>query len=180
MRRGFTIIELLASMVVMSVLGTLGSVLLLNAADGYTDAVTRTRAHADLSVTFDRIVREVRSIGLDDGASGVAPDIDRLTPELLRWRDSDDEVWQITLTGTNLTLAADGGAPAVLLGDVSDVNFVAYGDTHDTLAASLNGNACDDIRRIGIEVEVTRDGLVESLRTLVYLRGTLEGGEASS
>ena len=90
-RRGFTLIEAIATIVLLSILGTFGSLVILNSTEGYIDASTVSQLHAELSISLDRIVRELRKIELDSGAAGVAPDIDSVTTTSIAWRHSDGD-----------------------------------------------------------------------------------------
>lgn len=175
-RRGFTMVELIASLAILSLLGTLSSVLILEAADGYVDAASSAQAHTDLSIAMDRIVREVRAIDLDPDAGGVAPDIDEVDAALLEWRDESDTVSRLELAGTELRLSIEDGAARTLLDGVTAFEIVGRDDDHAILALPLQGAECDVVRRIGFTITIQRNGTTQSLRALVFLRAAMAGG----
>lgn len=174
-RHGFTLIEAITTIVLLSILGMFGSLIILNNTEGYIDASTRSQLHAELSISLDRIVRELRKIELDSGAAGVAPDIDSVTATSIAWRDADGAAYSLTLSGANLLLVVNGGASNVLLSDVTGLTLGTYDENNASLAASLSGVACDPIRRVEISITLTRRGVSETLGTKLFIRSTMSG-----
>lgn len=175
-RRGFTVIEAIATIVVLAVLGSITSLLILNAVDGYSDTATSAQLHGEASIALDRAVRELRRIELDSGASGIAPNIDTVTATSITWSDSGADSYSLSLSGADLMLAVDGGAAAVLLADATAFSVATYDESNTALAASLTGVACDPIRRVALEVTLQRHGVSETLRTKLFIRSTMSGG----
>ncbi len=174
--RGFTLIESIASMVVLAVLGSITSLLILNAVDGYSDAATSAQLHGEASIALDRAVRELRRIELDSGASGIAPNIDTVTATSITWSDSAPGSYSLSVSGSDVMLAVDGGAAAILLADATAFSVATYDESNTALAASLTGVACDPIRRIAIDVTLRQGEVIESLRTKLFIRSTMSGG----
>ncbi|MCH7545815.1 MAG: type II secretion system protein [Planctomycetes bacterium] len=174
-RRGFTLIEAIATIVLLSILGTFGSLVILNSTEGYIDASTVSQLHAELSISLDRIVRELRKIELDSGAAGVAPDIDSVTTTSIAWRDSDGDAYSLSLSGANLLLAVNGGASNILLSDVTGFSLDTYDESNAQLSSSLSGVACDPIRRVEISITLTRQSVSETLGTKLLIRSTMSG-----
>lgn len=170
-RRGLTLVELIATIVVLAALGSTASLIIFNAADGYLASATTAQLHAEASVALDRIARELRRIELDGTAASLAPDIDAFSATSVTW--SGDSI--LRLTGTNLELVEDGAAAAVLLSDVSAFSLAAYDESDAALSLPLSGAACDPIRRVAVSVTLTRDGVSETLGCKVCLRGTMSG-----
>ncbi|MHC5002828.1 MAG: PilW family protein [Planctomycetota bacterium] len=170
-RRGFTLIELIATIVVLATVGTVASAIVMNATGGYVEASTAAQLHAEASVALDRIVRELRSMNLDTDATGIAPDIESIASSAITWNDDDT----LTLTGSNLTLAEDGGSAVVLLGDVSAFTIAASDEDDASVPLPASAASCDPIRRLTITVTVTRHGVSETLRSKLYLRCTMAG-----
>jgi len=166
---GFTLIELVATMVILAALSSVGAGILITATDGYTNASLTAQLHNEASIAMDRMVREVRSIGLDTGAGGSAPDIDTVTATSLAWGGNSS----FSLSGTNIMLTKNGGTARVLLKDVSSFSVQAYDEADNTMAASLSGTGCDTIRRLSLSVTLTRNGVSHTLRTKLFLRATM-------
>lgn len=171
---GFTLVELIVAMVVLTALATVASGLVLTMADSYYDVATTAQLHAELSVAMDRAVRELRQIPFDADAGGVAADIDAVTATSITW----DDDYSLTLVGDNLMLTIDGGAAAVLMADVTTFEVQTYDESNAALAATLNGAACDAIRRIRLTLTAQRYGVSDTLRTRVFVRSTLAGAGA--
>lgn len=176
-RRAFTLIETIATIVVLAVLGSSASMILLTSTDGYIDAASQGQLSAEASVSLDRIVRELRSIPLDSPAGGLAPDIDTVTVNSITWKDGDGDACSLTLSGTDLMLAVDGQAAAVLQGDVATLSVATFDESNAALAGSLSGATCDAIRRIELTMTLQRSGVAETLRTRLFLRCTMVGAE---
>ncbi len=172
MLRGFTLIELIATIVVLAVLGSITSLLILNAVDGYSEAATSAQLHGEASIALDRAVRELRKIELDSAATGVAPNISSVTPTSIAWEPSSS----LSLSGAQLMFVDNGATAAVLLDDVSALSMTTYDESNTALAASLTGVACDPIRRVALEVTLQRHGVSETLRTKLFIRSTMSGG----
>jgi prepilin-type N-terminal cleavage/methylation domain-containing protein len=170
-RRGFTLIELVSTIAVLAALATVASGIIFAATDGYLQATTSAQLHTELSLALDRIVRELRNVPIDDAAGGVAPDIDSLTDESIDWDDDNS----LALSGGELLLTIDGGAPAVLLADVTALSLQGYDESNSAMSQPLSGAACDDIRRVSATITIERYGVSETLRSKVFLRSTMQG-----
>lgn len=170
-RRGFTLVEAVATIVVLAVIGTVSSGIVMNATGGYLEASEGAQLHAEASIALDRIVRELRSMSLDDAASSIAPDIESMSATAITWDDDDT----LALSGTDLLLTEDGGAATLLLGDVSSFALTAHDESDATIALPITGAGCDAVRRVTIELTLTRNGVSESLRAKLFLRCTMAG-----
>ena len=178
-RRGFTLIESMATVVVIATLGSIASLLILTAVDGYSDAANSAQLHAELSVALDRAAREIRKLELDSGATGVAPNVTsiNIAGDDLQWTDSDSDNYRLVRAGTDLMIEVDGGGAAVLLSDVTSFSVQTYDQDNAALANPLAGAACDDIRRVALDVTCQRNDSTERLRTRVFIRSTMAGAE---
>ena len=181
-RRAFTLIESMATVAVLATLGSIASFLILNAVDGYSGAANSAQLHAELSIAMDRAIREMRKIEPDSGASGVAPNIASINAadNNIQWTDADSDAYSLYKSGSNLMLEVDGAGPAVLLSDVTAFTVLTYDQDDNPLAAPMSGAACDDIRRVALNVTVQRNGVSESLRTRVFIRSMMSGAEGGS
>ena len=169
--RGFTLIESIATIVVLGAIGMVASSTIVTAANGFLKATTAGQMNIELSVTLDRAVREIRRIPLDAAASGIAPDIDSVTATSIAWSGNSS----LSLSGTNLMLTINGGTAAVLQTNVSSFSVQAFNESNTALGATLSTTGCDPIRRILLTITVTRDSISETLRARVFLRSTMSG-----
>jgi prepilin-type N-terminal cleavage/methylation domain-containing protein len=169
--RAFTLVEVMATVVVLAIMGSITSAIISTASDGYLDASIRAQIHEEMTAALALAAREIRAIPLDTDATGVAPDIDVFDNDVITWQPTS----LLQYTGGNLTLRRNGGPIINLLQDVSAVTFNAYDESNTLLTPQLTLTACDPIRRIEINVTVTRNGVSETLRTRVFLRSTIDG-----
>jgi hypothetical protein len=170
----------MATVAVLAALGSIASFLIMDAVDDYSETASTAQLHAELSIAMDRLIREVRHIELDGSASGVAPHIVGLGSTYVAWQDSDSDNYSFTLSGGVIYLQIDGVAGAVLLTDVSAVDVKAYDQDNTELPGPLAGAACDDIRRVSIEITLLRNGVSQSLRSKVFIRSTMSGAEGGA
>lgn len=178
-RRGFTLIEAVATIVILGVIGVSASNIIYTSTDSYVSAANTSQVHSELSVALDRIARELRKIELDTAASDVAPNIDSANAASIIWRNSSGEVSSLILNGTDLELVIDDGAASVLLTDVTALTIQCYDEDNRAFGGALSGASCDPIRRIEITLTAQRNGVSESLRAKVFIRGTMTGAAAS-
>src|SRR5262249_38647629 len=68
MRRGFTLIEAIATIIVLATLGSVASTILLTAMNGYTNAAIGAQMQSEASIALDRITRELRKALRDSSA----------------------------------------------------------------------------------------------------------------
>lgn len=169
-RRGFTLVELIAAITVLAAMGSVVSVVLTSAIDGYTRASTSAQLHTELSIAIDRIDQFLRFIPYN-GVSG--PDVVSVTGSSITWQTD----WSLELVGDELRLVEDGGPSRVLLEDVTDFSVQAFDQSNAGLAANIAGSGCDAIQRLQITVTQDRNGVSETLRTRVFIRGLAAGAE---
>lgn len=168
--RAFTLVEVLVTIVVIAAVGSVASLTLTSALDGYIDAATQAQLHTELSIAVDRIDRELRRTGLKS-ASPIAPNISSVSATSIAWNNN----YSLSLAGGNVMLVENGAAAAILQGNVMAFSVQTYNESNTALAATLSGAACDPIRRVRVSITIQRAGMSETLRTKVYLRSTMEG-----
>ena len=133
-------------------------------------AATQAQLHAELSIAMDRITRELHNINLKSGSS-VAPDISSVTASSIAWNNN----YSLSLSGGRVMFVDNGSASAILLDNVTAFSVQTYDESNTALSASLSGSGCDPIRRIQVQITLVRAGVTETLRSRLYLRGTMEG-----
>lgn len=170
-RRGFTLMEAIAGIVVLSVLAAVSSGILLNAADGYVAASVRAQLQSEASVTLDRVTVLLRNLPRDEDGSGSAADLDRVESDAISWsgnhsiRRADDE----------LILELDS-VERTMQNDVVGWLIQSFDESNELIPGVISGPRCDDVQRIELTLTVSRHGVEETLRTRVFLRATLPGG----
>src|SRR5436190_21643080 len=97
-RHGFTLIEAIATIVILAALGSVASTNLMTAMNGYTTAAVGAQMQSEGSVVLDRIVREFRKIQRDTSASTTAPLISSVTASSISWNTTSS----LSLSGTTL------------------------------------------------------------------------------
>ena len=172
MRRGFTLVEAIATIIVLAIIGSIASLIILSAVGGYTDAAVTAQLHIEASTAMDRIVRELRKVPLDSGAAGIAPDINVVTSTSITWGANGE----VSLSGNTLQITTSGPPLGDLLDDVNSFSIQTYDEDNAALAANLTGAACDPIRRIELDLTLQRNGQSASLRTKLFVRSTMSGG----
>jgi len=85
-RHGFTLVEVIASMTVISIVATASSGLIYNAAQAYRDISVRTRLHSAASLAMTRVCTELRVIPLSQSVPSIIPAIDRVTETSIAWK----------------------------------------------------------------------------------------------
>jgi len=169
-RRAFTLVEAIAALVIISVLGSIGSRLVYSAVTAVRDGSDRAELHAEACNTMETLVSTLRDAART--ASGGA-NITSVTPTSIAYNTTQT----IALSGTTLTFTdtAQGGSVQPMLRNVSSFAIQCYDQDGTALATSLSGSGIDPVRRVQITVTVSKNGLSETLRTRVFLRNTMQG-----
>ncbi len=169
-RRAFTLVEVIASIVIVAVLAATSANLVRDTTSGYADAVTRAGLINDGSAALERLVTGIRDIPLRASITPAEPSIATITTNSL----TVDGNHGFALSGTNLRLTV-AGVTTTLLGNVSSFQVRAFDQDNAAMAVSLSGNACDPVRRIELTLTLSRNGVSETLRTRVFLRCMMHG-----
>lgn len=167
-RRAFTVVELIAAVSVIAVLGVMASSLIVRTSTINNDTSQQSQLHTELATAMERVDRTLRQIRNRTGATD--PSIQRLAPTSIAFNGGSS----LTLTGGDLRLD-DGSGVVTILSGVTGVNIQAFDASNAPMAVTLSGSACDPIRRLAVTVTAARAGLSDTLRTKVYLRSTLAG-----
>lgn len=168
-RRGFTLIETIAAITVLSFIALITSSVLWTA----IQATTRGGIEADLqnsiSIATEQVVRHLRNIPKQTGIA--APDISEVKPTAITWSGNTT----LSLSGTNLQISIAGGATRTVLRDVRSFELQAYDESNNALSTRLSGLDCLPIRRISIRIEARRGDGIEIVRTKVFIRSLMSG-----
>lgn len=164
-RQGFTLVELLAVLVLTAGVASVTTPIILAASEAFASAAAQRDSTESASMAVDRLVRMIRAIpdGSED-APGV-PAISSFSAGSLVLNDGT----AVTLSGTSLELTLPGTAAAPLCTQVTAFEFTYYGDDGMVLDLAA-APPQQSVRSIGIHL--VRSGAVE-LRTRAFLRCTL-------
>ena len=173
-RQAFTLVEMLAAVVILGTLGTITASIMMRTASVNADTLLAQQVHSDLEAALERVDRLLREIPAKPSAT--TPYITSLAPTALVLGDGTT----LALSGTDLQLTEPGQSAVTLLSDVSALSIAATNDVNTALAASLAGSACDEVRRISASITVTRGGVSDTLRTKVFVRCALSGAAPGS
>lgn len=172
--RGFSLIEVLAVIVILGIIGGISSSLILTNVASFTESSGRIQLHGEASVTLDRIVREFREIDPDPDTGPPHPDISQAGSTYLRWSGTHS----LRLNGETLLLNTDGVHEDALCESVSELALDFFDESNQSLlvAHAVPGAELQDIQRIAIRLSVTRQGMTETLTTRVFIRAGMTGG----
>jgi type II secretory pathway pseudopilin PulG len=171
MRFGFTLIEAIATIIILATLGSVASTILMTAMNGYTNAAIGAQMQSEASIALDRITRELRKALRDSSASNLAPLISSVSASSIAWNTTSS----LTLSGTTLNFVDSGAASRPLLQDVSAFVIQCYDDSNAPLASNLSGAATQSIRRVSITITMQRNGVSESVRSRIEIRSIMSG-----
>jgi prepilin-type N-terminal cleavage/methylation domain-containing protein len=167
---GFTLIESIATIVIIAVLGSAASFILRASVDSFSRAATSAQLHGEIAAALDRIDRELRNIEAKSGTT-VTPNITSVTASSMTWNTD----YSVSFSSGRLNFVEDGGASSIILQNVTAFTIQTYNESNAALGATLSGAACDPIRRVSIQITASRNGVTETLRTKVFLRCSMKG-----
>ena len=180
MRSGFTLIESIATIVMLAILGSIASFLVVDAVDGYVSASGSAQLHAEGSLALDRIMRELRKIELDPALDPtIAPHIDAVAASTIDWDEASTGIHKLSWSGTAgdpVMLQVDGAAPIILIDDITGFTVSTFDSANLALPAVPSAAERETIRRIAVVLTIQRSGITESVQTKLFIRSTMSGG----
>lgn len=172
-RRGFTLVEVVVSLVVIAVISTVSSGLILSVSRFSIDAHYRALLHEQASLALTRMSTELRAVQVLTVSPSITLDISAVTASSITWNGGANS---LSLSGSTIMLVENGAAAVPLLDGVSAFSVKCYDESNAALAATLNSTTSASVRRIALSISVTGNGLTETLSTRVFLRNTMAGG----
>lgn len=157
----FTLIELLAVMIIISTVGVVTSGILMSASQMYTTSAAHRRAAENVALALDRVVRVLREAPAKPTPAGAA-NISSATATTITLSDGN----AIALSGNTLNLSSATVSNAPLCKDVTAFQ-ITYLDGAGTVVDLSSGT--DTVRRVHIRLAA---GGTE-LRTSTWLRAGL-------
>ncbi|HYD00237.1 MAG TPA: prepilin-type N-terminal cleavage/methylation domain-containing protein [Phycisphaerales bacterium] len=177
-RSAFTLVELIAVMVVISVIGAVGAMTIQRAAAANAQVSTRGALYAEASAAMDRIVRKVQSTPVRAASNPAAPSIASFTAATIAWDDQSALTWDAaagTLVLRDVTAGDATGAAPVLIANVSDFSAAPFDQSNSNIltalgVTTLNAAQSGTIQRVSFQFTVTRDGQSVTLRSRAFPR----------
>lgn len=162
--RGFTLVEMVMVIIILSVLGALTAPMMLKGMEAYEGAHRSLRTLDKLRYATERLAREIRETDLNAGAYVIS----MATAPPLTFTKTDGVLVTVSSGGSNLNLGYSTPAVSeVLTDELSSVAF-AYFDA-DGSAAAVTARS---VRYVEITLTLTNpaNGQNYSQRTRVALR----------
>lgn len=147
---GFTLLEVLLTIVLLSIIGTVLGPILTNAVQGSTLIWNRRATLAEANAGMERMVREIRLIPSINA-------LDNISATYLQFQYPIGTSISYSLNGTNLLRNSD-----ILITHVSSLDFTYYDESGNAAIIATN------VRSIGIQF--TASSL--TLKTRVFLPNT--------
>lgn len=164
--RGFTLIELIAVIILTGILFSFGSVLLGNVFSGYALKRDTTDADWQAKVALERMARELRAVRM-----ATAADLDIASATQIRFVDTDGNGVCFYRSGNRVMRSADGPAtacgatsPQVLADNVTALTFTYWDNAGAATAAVAN------VYYITMDMTVAEGSYSGSFRTNVRPR----------
>ena len=169
--RGFTLIEMIMSIVVIAIVGVITAVTIYVGVESYLLASRRMGLTQEARGALVRMVREIR--GLDKRMSG-SNMVGIITANVSTFRFLDGSNNDITFDKSGTTLRRSGDAQAtwdVLANNVSALTFKYYDSSNAELTSvPLSQSNINNIRWLSAEVTLTSAGQSVKMRSQVFPR----------
>lgn len=177
-RRAFTLVELVAVMVVVAVIGTVGAFTMQRAAAATSQVATRGTLYAEGSAAMDRIIRKLQSAPARAATSPAVPSFATFSATSITWDDLSAITYDAnaqTLVFRDVAAGDSTSATPVLIGNVSDFSAAPFDQSNANIftalgVSSLNSTQGATVRRISIQFTITRDGQSVTLRSRAFVR----------
>jgi prepilin-type N-terminal cleavage/methylation domain-containing protein len=164
--KGFTLIEIIITIVLIGVLSTIAAVIILQGIRAYSEERTRSDVHYQARIAMERMAREIRTI-----RSQTAGDITTMAAANLAFCDITGKAIEFSLAGTvlNRRESATCNPPAwggwnALANGVGPLTFT-YRDV-----AGASGAAATDLWFVEIDMTDTQGSETMRMRTKVHPR----------
>jgi prepilin-type N-terminal cleavage/methylation domain-containing protein len=177
-RRAFTLIELIAVMVVVAAIGVIGAMTMQRAAAANSQVATRGGLYTEASSAMDRIVRKLQSTPIRPSTDPAQPSIASFTDTTITFDDQSTITYDAAAQTITLrdTVAGDTATDTpVLIGYISSFAAAPYDESNNNLFTTLGVTTLDStqsgsIRRVSIQFTITREGQSVTLRTRAFPR----------
>lgn len=171
-RRGFTLVEAISSIVVISIVGLVGSRLVLEVSKVMEGTARRAELSNSLNTVMERAMTELSSI---DASSGV-PTITSPSSSSITFTVNGSSR-TLSYSGTTVQFTGAAASAATLATDVTAFTL-AYYDKNNAVIASPAA-AISTIRSVQLTVTARKAWVSETLRSRVFIRSLSSGSGAS-
>lgn len=169
-RPGLSLVEAIAVIAVLAVIGGSSAGLLIRASTAYAASRDAASIHRETSAALERIARELRDaapIPTDDASEYRAP-IHEATATMVRFGNDR----RLTLSGTMLNWSENNGADDwPILTDVRSFTLTYYDPDGTPIASPLPANPI--VHSVSINIEAGSPDRPVKLRTTTFLRANL-------
>ena len=149
-QKGFTLIELIVVITIIGIIAGVTGFILLGVADAWTFKFNRADLLADGRLALNRMTREIREV--KDLTS-----VTTATSSQFRFTNTGNVDITYGLSGSDLDRTVDS-VTNVLAQDVSSLSFTYYDSDGDTIATPTVSPSSTDIRRVQIDLALTKNG----------------------
>jgi prepilin-type N-terminal cleavage/methylation domain-containing protein len=170
--RGFTLVEAIASIVIIGIVGLVASRLVVTASAAIEGTARRAELSGMLNAAMERAMIELRNI---DAAAGV-PVITSPSTSSISFTVGGSSR-QLSHSGTTVSLTGAAASGAALATDVTTFTLTYYDRDNATIASPAA--SISSIRSIQLTMTATRGGVSETLRSRVFIRSLSSGSGAS-
>jgi prepilin-type N-terminal cleavage/methylation domain-containing protein len=170
-RRAFTLVEVVAAMTIMSIIGIVSSNIVFNAVRALDEETSRAQLNLEMSSGLSLMVDAFRAV---DKLTGPAPNISAMSATRLTASIGGIETtW--SYSDSTLSVSA-GGATQSLVDGLTSFAFVPIDRSGNIVALPISSTAgAAPVQRIQITMTGTRAGRTDTLRTEVFLRNLMRG-----
>lgn len=149
-KNGFTLIELVIVIATVGIISTIIGSMLLGVVDAWTFKFDRNDLLSDGRIAINRMTREIRTVK-------TSTSVTTASTTQFRFTDTGNKDITYSLSSTNLNRTEDGTAN-LIAENISSAAFTYYDTNGNTIAAPLVSPSSTDIRRVRINLTLTKNG----------------------
>lgn len=164
--RAFTLVELIATMTIISAASAVAATVISASARSYGDTARSSTLHASASAALERITKELQACPLDPAAPSPAPRITQVRRNSIDWGNG----YRLTINARELRLTTPSQPAQAIAQDVTAFSIRTFDQNNQLLPANLNAVAARAVRRIEVTLTLTSGPTTETIRTRIAPR----------